>query len=58
MSATSTHLTLGEQLQGIMRRLDAAGDAWTAAGYPYEGPVYDARETVFRDLRAFNDRAR
>lgn len=49
--------TLGEQLADISRRLTAATNAWVAAGYPDDGPVVEAREAVFADLRAFNERA-
>lgn len=48
--------TLGEEIDGIMQRLDEAGKAWVAAGYPDSGPVHDARESVFADLREWNDR--
>lgn len=44
----------GEQLDAIMRDLDATGAAWVAAGYPSEGPEYDAREAVFARLHEWN----
>lgn len=43
--------TLGEQLDQIMRELDATGAAWATAGYRYAGPEFDAREQVFARLR-------
>jgi hypothetical protein len=43
--------TLGEQLDQIMRELDATGAAWAAAGYRYAGPEFDAHEHVFARLR-------
>jgi hypothetical protein len=49
-----TNETAGERLDAIMRDLGAAGDAWVKAGYPYEGPEFEARETVFLRLRKFN----
>lgn len=48
--------TLGADLDVITARLDAATDEWVAAGYPVDGPVHDAREAVFADLRAWNER--
>lgn len=47
-------MSLGEQLDEIMRDLDRASDAWVAAGYPMTGPESDAREAVFVRLRAWN----
>jgi hypothetical protein len=44
----------GEQLDDIRRRLTAATDRWAAAGHPFDGPIADARETVFADLRVWN----
>lgn len=49
--------TLAEQLDAIGADLDAAGAAWAAAGYPDDGPVVEAREAVFRRLRAWNEAA-
>lgn len=49
-------LTLGDQLGEIMARMDVATDAWAAAGHPHDGPIADAREAVYADLRAFNER--
>jgi hypothetical protein len=43
--------TLGEQLDQIMRDLDATGATWAATGYRYTGPEFDAREQVFACLR-------
>jgi hypothetical protein len=57
MTDAQTVPHLGEQLDEISRDLDAAGDAWVAAGYPYEGPTWEAREAVFARLRAWNARA-
>lgn len=54
MTAT---LTLGEQLDDLMERMDAAYAAWRAAGHPGAGPTVDAKEQVYADLRAFNARA-
>lgn len=48
--------TLGQQLDDLMQRMDAATKAWAEAGHPFEGPVAEAREAVFVDLRAFNER--
>lgn len=45
----------GEQLDAIARDLDATGAAWQAAGYPSDGPEFEAREAVFRRLRAWNE---
>jgi hypothetical protein len=41
----------------ILQRLNSATDDWAAAGDPYDGPVYEARESVYADLREWNDRA-
>lgn len=49
--------SLGEQLREISDRLDAATTAWVAADYPMDGPVHDAREAVFADLRAWTAKA-
>lgn len=45
----------GQQLQAIMADLDRTGDAWVAAGYPFDGPEADAREAVFARLREWNE---
>jgi hypothetical protein len=45
----------GQQLEAIMRDLDAAGAAWAAAGYGYDTPEDEAREAVFRRLHAWNE---
>jgi hypothetical protein len=44
----------GEQLDSIMRDLDAAGAAWERAGYGYGTPEDDAREAIFARLREWN----
>lgn len=44
----------GQELDAIMVDLDATTSAWVAAGYPWDGPVVDAREAVFARLRAWN----
>lgn len=44
----------GEQLDAIMRDLNATGAAWKAAGYGYDTPEWEAREAVFTRLRAWN----
>jgi hypothetical protein len=48
--------TAGEQLDAIMRDLDATGAAWEAVGYARPSPEDDAREAVFARLREWNDR--
>ena len=48
--------TRGERLDAISRDLDRTGAAWVAAGYPHDGPEWEAREAVFARLRAWNDR--
>lgn len=53
-----TTLTLGEQLDALMKRMDAATDAWRDAGHPYDGPVYEAREAVYAALRAWTEQAK
>lgn len=53
---TTIARTAGEQLAEIMRDLDRAGDAWEAAGYPFDGPTADAREAVFARLADWNRR--
>lgn len=50
--------TLGEQLDAIMRDLDATTAAWKAAGHPFSGPECDAREAVFARLHEWNQLAR
>jgi hypothetical protein len=47
--------TAGEALDAIMRDLDAATDAWVAAGYRDDTPEHLAREAVFARLRAWNE---
>lgn len=49
-------ITLGVELDDITRRLDAATDAWVAAGHPMTGPEHDAREAVFADLHDWTRR--
>lgn len=46
--------TAGEQLDGIMRDLDATTKAWAAAGYGFDTPEAEAREAVFTRLRLWN----
>lgn len=46
--------SLGAQLDLITTDLDTTGAAWVAAGYPYDGPVWEAREAVFARLREWN----
>jgi hypothetical protein len=43
-----------EQIDAIMRDLDATTDAWVAAGYGYDTPEAEAREAVFARLKAWN----
>lgn len=51
--------TAGEQLDAIMRDLDATTKAWAAAGHGYGTPEAEAREAVFARLKAWNaERAR
>lgn len=45
----------GQELEAIMRDLDATGKAWAAAGHPWDGPEADAREAVFVRLRRWNE---
>ncbi len=49
-------MSAGEELDEIMRDLDRTGAAWVAAGYGYDTPEHEAREAVFRRLRAWNER--
>jgi len=44
----------GEALDAIMRDLDTTTTAWAAAGYGYGTPEDEAREAVFRRLKAWN----
>jgi hypothetical protein len=46
--------TKAEELDAIMTDLDRTGEAWVAAGYPYEGPTFEAREAVYARLKAWN----
>lgn len=46
----------GEQLDAIMRDLDATSAAWVAAGYGYDTPEWEAREAVFARLKEWNAR--
>lgn len=48
---------LGAELDAIMDDLDATGAAWQAAGYPFDGPEFDAREAVFARLKKWNKKA-
>ena len=47
-------MTKAETLDQISRDLDTTGDAWVAAGYPYDGPEWEAREAVYARLHAWN----
>lgn len=49
-------MNAGEEIDAIGRDLDATGAAWAAAGYPSDGPTFDAREAVFARLKAWNRR--
>lgn len=53
---TAGEQTAGEQLGAIGRDLDRTGEAWVAAGYPFEGPIFEAREAVFARLKEWNAR--
>jgi hypothetical protein len=44
----------GQQIDKIMHDMDEASAAWVAAGYPFEGPEFEAREAVFARLRQWN----
>jgi len=44
----------GEELDAIMRDLDATTKAWAAAGHKYDGPEDQAREAVFARLKVWN----
>lgn len=46
----------GQELDAIMRDMDAAYAAWAAAGYGYETPEDEAREAVYARLREWNIR--
>jgi hypothetical protein len=48
--------TIGEQLDAIMQRMDAAYADWRAAGRPAVGPTVDAKDAVYADLRDLNER--
>lgn len=58
MTAADRPTNRGAQLEEIMRDLEAATAAWVAAGYPFGGPVDDAREAVFDRLREWNEAQR
>ena len=47
-------MNAGEELDAIMRDLDATTKAWAAAGHGLSGPEHDAREAVFARLKAWN----
>lgn len=51
---TTTAPSAGEQLDAIMRDLDATTKAWAAAGYGYDTPEDEAREAVFARLKVWN----
>lgn len=46
--------SLGAQLDVIMADLDRTGDEWVAAGHPWDGPTWEAREAVLARLREWN----
>jgi hypothetical protein len=48
--------TAGQQLDALMQRMDAAYADWREAGRPANGPTVDAKEAVYTDLRALNER--
>lgn len=54
MTVAEKTQTAGEQLDAIMRDLDATGAAWKAAGLPRGGPEWEAREAVFARLKEWN----
>lgn len=43
------------ELDAITADLDATTTAWAAAGHRLAGAEYEAREEVFRRLRAWNE---
>ena len=49
-----TETSAAKQLDQISRDLDSTGEAWEAAGYPYDGPEWEAREAVYARLKAWN----
>lgn len=51
-----TEKSAGEQIDQIMDRLSATGEAWVASGFRYDTPEYAAREAAFDELRAWNAR--
>lgn len=53
---TDTRPNAGEELDAIMRDLDATSAAWVAAGYGLVGPEHEAREAVFARLEEWNRR--
>ena len=44
----------GQELDAIMRDLDATTKAWATAGRKFDGPEHEAREAVFARLKAWN----
>lgn len=56
MTTTAASETAGEQLDTIMRDLDATSAAWVQAGYGYGTPEDEAREAVFTRLAEWNRR--
>ena len=46
----------GQELDEIMRDMDAATAAWADAGYGYGTPEDEAREAVFARLREWNQK--
>lgn len=55
MGAADSRRTAGEELDAIMRDLDATTGAWAAAGYGYGTPEDEAREAVFLRLKAWSE---
>ena len=51
---TTTTSSRWDELDAISADLDRAGQAWVGAGYPYDGPTFEAREAVFARLRTWN----
>lgn len=47
-------MSAGQQLDAIMKRMDAAYGDWKAAGYGYGTPAHDTLEAVYADLREWN----
>lgn len=54
MDTDTTYRATGAEFGRISDAMEAATDAWVAAGHPLDGPVADAREAVFMELRRWN----